>query len=159
MRNPSWLEVSQCEKHPGTVWPHDDCPGPGMPLFADLDEYLQQVQDESSRAVSDEAELYADAADSCLAQAAQDHATQRKEVKMDRWSEDQVDSDPISIPENFQKGLLGRRDELNGLISRSEDQLRAYRLELNMISAALQAHDEYNSAPTMSTSAGNATRF
>lgn len=25
--------VSQCEAHPGTVWPHGDCPGPGMPLW------------------------------------------------------------------------------------------------------------------------------
>ena len=25
--------VSQCEQHPGVVWPHGDCAGPGMPLM------------------------------------------------------------------------------------------------------------------------------
>lgn len=24
--------VMQCEEHPGVIWPHGDCPGPGMPL-------------------------------------------------------------------------------------------------------------------------------
>ncbi len=27
------LTAWQCEKHPGTIWPHGDCPGPGMPLW------------------------------------------------------------------------------------------------------------------------------
>ncbi len=28
----------QCERHPGVIYPHDDCPGPGMPLAEGLDE-------------------------------------------------------------------------------------------------------------------------
>lgn len=30
------LTTWQCEKHVGVKWPHDDCPGPGMPLAESL---------------------------------------------------------------------------------------------------------------------------
>ncbi len=45
------MEVMACEAHPALVWPHDDCPGPGMPWFAGLrhapptDEQLAAVHD------------------------------------------------------------------------------------------------------------------
>lgn len=28
-------DIMQCEEHPGVIWPHGDCPGPGMPLATD----------------------------------------------------------------------------------------------------------------------------
>lgn len=163
----SWLEVMQCERHVGVHWPHDNCPGPGMPLFKDLAELQGEVQNrlekelEGASAVPPEAELYADETDGCLAQAAANHTTQKEQV-MDQWSDrhdEQLDGSPLAVPKQFQKNLLVRRDELNSLIENTEDQLRAYRLELNMVGSALQAHDEYESTPTMATSSGNATRF
>lgn len=128
-----------------------------MPLSPDMDNLRESVN-EGSRAVSDEAELHADAADSCLAQAAQDHTTQRKEVKMDRWTDrhdgetfggNTRQQDPMTGPSHFQKSLIVRRDELDGLIDRAEQELQAYRLEHHMVKAALCGHDEFVGVPTM----------
>jgi len=33
--------VMQCEQHPGTIFPHGDCPGPGMQLFSEPPENLK----------------------------------------------------------------------------------------------------------------------
>lgn len=46
--------VMQCEKHPGVVWPHDDCPGPGMPSADSVDgsrgsEFVNPGLDEAMR--------------------------------------------------------------------------------------------------------------
>ena len=37
-----------CEEHPLTVWPHDDCAGPGMPV-SNIERLLKELE-----AVSDE---------------------------------------------------------------------------------------------------------
>lgn len=38
--------IMQCEKHPGVIWPHDDCPGPGMPLASSPEQapWLENTQ-------------------------------------------------------------------------------------------------------------------
>lgn len=159
----------QCERHIGVIWPHDNCPGPGMPLFRDLGDLQGQVQERigrelnaNIRKVSGEAELYADETDSCLAQAAKNNTTQRKEVKMDRWSDRhegepfnsdicEVKQDPFATPGHFNKSLCIRKEELLNLISATEDSLRAYRLEITMVEGALCAYDEFQSTPNMAT--------
>lgn len=41
--------VWQCETHPGVIWPHGDCPGPGMPLATSPEEapWLKEKKKES----------------------------------------------------------------------------------------------------------------
>jgi hypothetical protein len=43
-RQPSPLESWFCEIHPELPWPHDDCPGPGVPLTSQVDQLVHQRQ-------------------------------------------------------------------------------------------------------------------